>query len=46
MTIEEARFIGECDSVNLQHLLPTFEYVEKRGEVVGNIYDNKEKQND
>lgn len=25
-----------------QHLLPTFKYVEKRGEVIGNVYDNKE----
>lgn len=43
---KEARFIGECDSDDLQHLLPTFKYVEKRGEVIGNIYDNKELLND
>lgn len=43
---KEARFIGECDSDDLQHLLPTFKYVGERGEVIGNVYDNKEKQND
>lgn len=32
---KEARFIGECDSADLQHLLPTFKYVGKRGEVIG-----------
>lgn len=39
---KEARFIGKCDSDNLQHLLPTFEYVGERSEVVGNVYDNPE----
>lgn len=32
---KEARFIGECDSDDLQHLLPTFKYVGERGEVIG-----------
>lgn len=40
---EEARFIGECDSDDLQRLLPTFKYVQKRSEVIGNIYDNNVK---
>lgn len=39
---KEARFIGECDSDDLQHLLPTFKYVGERGEVIGNVYDNPE----
>ena len=43
---KEARFIGECDSDDLQHLLPTFKYVGERGEVVGNVYDNEEAYND
>lgn len=34
---KEARFIGECDSDDLQHLLPTFKYVEERGEVIGKL---------
>lgn len=31
---KEARFIGECDGDDIQCLLPTFKYVEERGEVV------------
>lgn len=39
---KEARFIGECDSDDLQLLLPSFKYVRGRGEVIGNIYGNPE----
>ena len=43
---KEARVMGECDSDDIQCLLPTFKYVGKRGEVVGNVYDNEEAYND
>ena len=38
----EAKFIGDCVIGNPRHQLPTFEYMGMRGEVIGNIYDNKE----
>lgn len=38
----EAKFVGDCVIGNPRHSLPTFEYIGERGEVIGNIYDNKE----
>lgn len=38
----QAKFIGDCVIGNPRHQLPTFECMGKRGEVIGNIYDNKE----
>ena len=43
---KKARVIGECDSDDIERLLPTFKYVGERGEVVGNVYDNEEAYDD
>lgn len=41
-----ATFVGDSVSDTPRHRLPTFIYIGKRGEVIGNIYDNKELLND
>lgn len=41
-----ATFVGGSVSDTPRHRLPTFIYIGKRGEVIGNIYDNKELLND
>lgn len=38
----EAKFVGDCVIGNPRHSLPTFEYIGGRGEVIGNVYGNKE----
>lgn len=38
----KAKFVADCVIGNPRHSLPTFEYIGERGEVIGNIYNNKE----